>query len=76
MTRSGFAIFRPYRGPLRANRKTGWVARLLTLIAIRRERLRLSEMTPEQLNDIGVTPEQARREASRAAWDAPDRWML
>lgn len=35
----------------------------------RRGRLALSEMSPEQLMDIGIAPEEARNEAARPFWN-------
>ena len=35
----------------------------------RRGRLALSEMSPEQLMDIGIAPEDARKEAVRPFWN-------
>ncbi|WP_143523689.1 DUF1127 domain-containing protein [Pararhizobium arenae] len=35
----------------------------------RRSRLALSEMSPEQLLDIGVTADEARQEAARPFWN-------
>jgi uncharacterized protein YjiS (DUF1127 family) len=42
---------------------TKWVTR-------RRTRRALSTLEPWQLADVGLTPEQAETEASRAFWDA------
>ena len=39
-------------------------------------RQRLSALEPHLLRDIGLTPEQARQEASRPIWDAPDLWKM
>ncbi|WP_275782813.1 DUF1127 domain-containing protein [Pararhizobium gei] len=36
--------------------------------AKRRSRIALSELTDDQLADIGITPAEARREASRPYW--------
>ena len=45
------------------------VIRLGRLADRRRQRRDLLELTPEQLRDIGVTPQEARREAARPFWD-------
>lgn len=45
------------------------VTRLGRLADRRRQRRDLLELTDEQLRDIGVTPEEARREAARPFWD-------
>lgn len=51
---------------------TVWVKRLwdwlMTRMAKRRSRIDLSELTDDQLADIGVTAEEARREASQPFW--------
>ncbi len=59
----------------RARRKPGFLARLVTLQAIRKERQTLSDLDPKLLKDIGITPEQAEKEAKRVIWDAPERWL-
>jgi uncharacterized protein YjiS (DUF1127 family) len=38
---------------------------------VRRERRLLLELNDYMLNDIGLTREQARREAARPFWDMP-----
>ncbi len=38
---------------------------------MRRERLQLLELDDHMLNDIGLTREEAHREAARPFWDAP-----
>ncbi|HET7410470.1 MAG TPA: DUF1127 domain-containing protein [Paracoccaceae bacterium] len=42
-------------------------------IGIARERRHLSELSDHALRDIGVTREQAIREAARPFWNVPDR---
>ena len=59
----------------RGRRKPGFLARLVTLHAIRKERQTLSNLDPKLLKDIGITPEQAEKEAKRSIWDAPERWL-
>ena len=56
---------RPRRGLWRAMRRLGELAR---------QRRALAEMEPHRLRDIGLDPEQARREAARPFWDAPEHW--
>ncbi|MCZ4279437.1 hypothetical protein O4H49_01525 [Kiloniella laminariae] len=41
------------------------------MIDIRQERRSLDELTREQLSDIGIDDEQARKESRRAYWDIP-----
>ncbi len=38
------------------------------------ERRRLSRLDAHRLSDMGLSLEDAKEEARRAAWDAPDRW--
>lgn len=45
------------------------LARFATSAERWRQRRDLAALTDEQLRDIGVTPEDARREASRPFWD-------
>ncbi|MEP2704708.1 MAG: DUF1127 domain-containing protein [Roseibium sp.] len=52
------------------------VARFVSLIMrwsqTAKSRRQLSELTYAELKDIGVTPDQARREAARPFWDGPN----
>lgn len=34
------------------------------------QRLKLTELTPEALSDMGIAPDQARREAAKPFWRA------
>lgn len=47
------------------------LSRYLNLSKQRRD---LSQLTPAQLEDIGVTESEARTEAKRPIWDAPNFW--
>ncbi|MDA5095825.1 DUF1127 domain-containing protein [Aliiroseovarius sp. KMU-50] len=38
---------------------------------IRRQRIRLGELSDHMLRDIGITRDQAMREADRPFWDPP-----
>ncbi|WP_223612971.1 DUF1127 domain-containing protein [Phyllobacterium calauticae] len=42
---------------------------MLHAVAKRRSRVHLSELSDEQLLDIGVSPAQARQESKRFFWD-------
>lgn len=44
---------------------------VLSWLRVARERRRLARLDREQLRDIGITPEEARREISRHFWDIP-----
>lgn len=49
----------------------GWISAMTRL---RHERVKLAQLSDVQLRDIGLSREDARREAGRAAWDAPTHW--
>lgn len=52
-------------------RKTG----LLGYMELYRQRRALARMDADQLNDLGLTLEQAKTEANRMIWDAPSSWL-
>ena len=52
-----------------------FLAHILTLQSIWRERRTLNSMSQEQLSDIGQSRQTAQSEARRPAWDAPTRWL-
>ncbi|MGV8987477.1 MAG: DUF1127 domain-containing protein [Cypionkella sp.] len=43
-------------------------------VQLRQSRKSLARLDPHLLCDIGLTPEQARQEALRPIWDAPETW--
>ncbi len=43
-------------------------------MALRRSRVALGKLSAAQLDDIGVSPDQATQEANRPIWDAPHHW--
>jgi uncharacterized protein YjiS (DUF1127 family) len=49
-----------------------WIIRAL---AVRRERRALAELPPEILRDIGISRNEALREAERPIWDVPRHWL-
>ena len=49
-------------------------ARLGRFLALYRQRKALSELDTHLLDDIGVSREDAMREATRPAWDVPATW--
>ena len=63
------------RTPAMLPSRRGWLTRLLTLDAIWRERRRLDGLDRHMLRDMGLDETEARTEARRPAWDAPDRWL-
>lgn len=69
--RSGWLlILRPDRLALRLWRG------VLHAYSLSGQRRDLARLDARMLEDISVTPDQARRESSRAFWDAPDHWRL
>ncbi len=54
------------------------LARLLRTLgnwrSLRRQRAHLAELDDHILRDIGLTRDDALREAQRPVWDAPERW--
>jgi uncharacterized protein YjiS (DUF1127 family) len=57
-----------------ALRPADWLRRLAAGIALAhtraRQRRALARLEPDLLRDIGITPEQARREAAKPSWRA------
>ncbi len=51
------------------------VANFVNLLALRQTRQRLAQLEPHLLRDIGLTVDQAHREAARPVWDAPKTWV-
>lgn len=49
--------------------------RILRALHLRQTRLHLARLEPHLLCDIGLTPDQARLEATRPLWDAPEAWV-
>lgn len=56
-------------------RAAGPLATLLALADLRRSRRSLAKLDPERLRDLGLSHEQALREAHRPVWDAPEHWL-
>lgn len=52
----------------------GMTHRINKRLALWRSRRALAKLDPRLLDDIGVTAEEARREARLAIWDAPEYW--
>ena len=45
-------------------------------IALHRQRRALAALDDAALADIGLTRDEARAEAARPVWDAPDNWRI
>ncbi|MBL4926702.1 DUF1127 domain-containing protein [Fuscibacter oryzae] len=58
-----------------ATRKQSLLARLLTALALHRQRQHLARLDDAMLKDIGLTREAAQHEAQRPIWDAPGHWL-
>ena len=54
--------------------KINFFQRFSFCMKVQKERSTLSELSDEQLKDIGITPDQAQKEAARPAWDIPENW--
>ena len=50
------------------------VSTVLDVLSLRRQRRRLAELDPHLLRDIGITEDEARREAELPVWDVPSHW--
>jgi uncharacterized protein YjiS (DUF1127 family) len=49
--------------------------RLVSLMSLGRSRRRLGELDEHLLRDIGLTSTEARREAEKPVWNAPEHWL-
>ena len=49
--------------------------KLHLLLVLRRDRRRLAVLDDHLLRDIGISRDDALREAERKGWDAPDYWI-
>ncbi len=47
---------------------------LMTYIGLYRQRRALAALDENQLKDIGISAEEAHKEANRPIWDAPTHW--
>lgn len=52
------------------------LARIGTALALSRQRNNLAALDDALLADIGLTREDALREANRPLWDVPSRWRV
>ena len=56
------------------SRGTRYLALLLQMASFARQRRHPGELPDHLLKDIGIAPDEARREARRKAWDIPTHW--
>lgn len=61
--------------PAPAARNAGLLHRLRLGLAALRQRRHLASLDDARLNDIGLTREDATREATRPVWDVPAHWL-
>ncbi len=54
--------------------RPGIVGRILNALALRRQRAALASLDDTALKDIGLSRDEARREARRKPWDVPPNW--
>ncbi len=59
---------------LNSTRKTSLRAAIARALAVWRSRSALAQLTSAQLDDVGVTANQASTEVKRAVWDVPANW--
>jgi uncharacterized protein YjiS (DUF1127 family) len=57
-----------------ARRARSILSIVLNVLSLRRQRRRLAELDPHLLRDIGITEDEARREAQLPVWDVPSHW--
>ncbi|WP_172292619.1 DUF1127 domain-containing protein [Pseudoruegeria sp. HB172150] len=55
-------------------RRLSLAERILAALAVQRQRTQLGQLDDHMLHDIGLSREDADREASRPVWDAPAHW--
>lgn len=57
------------------SRSISLIGATFSLLALSRSRQTLADLDSRALDDIGVTADQARREAIRPIWDVPANWL-
>lgn len=50
------------------------IGTLTTWIALARQRRALASLSDAQRDDIGISTQEAKKEAKRAFWDVPPHW--
>ena len=69
------SLVRVHSRPARhASGRPSLLARALGIFTLRQSRRRLAELDLHMLQDIGLTADEARREATLPFWDAPAHW--
>jgi len=59
-----------------ARRRRNLFARLMGLLALRRQRRQLKRLDAARLHDLGISREEACIEAARKLWDVPPGWRI
>lgn len=54
--------------------RSGTLPRLRAMGAVRRSRRALMNLSPEALEDVGLSQAEAQEEAHRPLWDVPQHW--
>ena len=54
--------------------RAGLLEKVRAALRLRRNRGKLALLDAHLLRDIGLTEDEARREAARPLWDAPGHW--
>jgi len=70
MSRASILLLAPVASGLQVLRPSGLLAWIVAGAAIRRSRRGLAELDDHLLRDLGLSREEACREAARPAWDA------
>jgi len=68
-----FAIRSP--GILKPRYRFGFVKFILIAVGAQRQRRQLKKLDNISLRDIGLTREEAIKEAARPIWDVPQNWL-
>ena len=64
----------PHSAPKAGISLLGFVTLAKTALALHRQRVALSKLGADALLDLGLTPAEAAKEATRNAWDVPGNW--
>ncbi|MBC9245211.1 DUF1127 domain-containing protein [Paracoccus sp. 11-3] len=54
--------------------RSNWIQRIRTMLALHRTRVDLSQLSDDQLYDIGLTRDDVDAELERPMWDVPSNW--
>ena len=62
--------------PRTRRRSGGVVSALFSLLSLHRSRVDLASLDEHMLKDVGLTKDEAKKEAERPVWDVPGNWRL